>query len=338
MALTDKLSAIGNAIRAKTGDTGKLTLDGMVIAINGITTGDNGGTGGESSGAGSEWPTQPDDGKTRLYITLEEGRTSPMLGVCPNGTVEVDWGDGTTPDVLTGTSNSSSAVKWTPTHHYDAPGNYVITLTVTEGNAGFGGNNTTNANSFMLRYSSEADARNQVYQAAVRRIEFGAGFVSCGARAFKYCTNLESLSFENADFISISTETFGYCSALREVSLHADFTGFGVSGFTNCTALRNVKIPNKIKTIGSSTFMYCKALCNLTFPNSLNTIADTAFTYCTGMKFYDFTACTAVPTLQNVSAFRDIPADCEIRVPASLYDEWIAATNWVTYADNIKAY
>lgn len=39
MALTDKLTAIANAIRAKTGKTGKLTLDQMVTEIGGITTG-----------------------------------------------------------------------------------------------------------------------------------------------------------------------------------------------------------------------------------------------------------------------------------------------------------
>ena len=39
MALTDKLTAIGNAIRGKTGGTDLLTLDGMVTAINGISTG-----------------------------------------------------------------------------------------------------------------------------------------------------------------------------------------------------------------------------------------------------------------------------------------------------------
>ena len=39
MALTDKLSAIGNAIRAKTGGTDMLTLDQMPTAIAGIQTG-----------------------------------------------------------------------------------------------------------------------------------------------------------------------------------------------------------------------------------------------------------------------------------------------------------
>ena len=38
MALTDKLSAIGDAIRAKTGKTGKLTLDQMPNEIKSITT------------------------------------------------------------------------------------------------------------------------------------------------------------------------------------------------------------------------------------------------------------------------------------------------------------
>ena len=39
MALTDKLTAIGNAIRAKNGATNKYTLEGMVAAIDSIETG-----------------------------------------------------------------------------------------------------------------------------------------------------------------------------------------------------------------------------------------------------------------------------------------------------------
>lgn len=39
MALTDKLSAIANAIRAKTGKSSSLTLDQMATEISGITTG-----------------------------------------------------------------------------------------------------------------------------------------------------------------------------------------------------------------------------------------------------------------------------------------------------------
>ena len=45
MALTDKLTAIADAIREKTGDTEPLSLDGMVDAIESITTGGGGGDG-----------------------------------------------------------------------------------------------------------------------------------------------------------------------------------------------------------------------------------------------------------------------------------------------------
>ena len=45
MALTNKLTAIADAIREKTGSTEPLTLDAMPSAISGITTG--GGGGGE---------------------------------------------------------------------------------------------------------------------------------------------------------------------------------------------------------------------------------------------------------------------------------------------------
>lgn len=43
MALTDKLTAIANAIRSKGGTTDQLTLAGMVDAINAIQTGGSGG-------------------------------------------------------------------------------------------------------------------------------------------------------------------------------------------------------------------------------------------------------------------------------------------------------
>ena len=111
-----------------------------------------------------------DDGKTRIYIHLEDGRTSPMLGCCPNGTVTVDWGDGTEPDTLTGTSTST--VKWTPTHEYSAAGDYVIKLSV-NGKVGLAGSNSSDQYSYLLRYSSGVDTRNQVYQNAIQMVEIG---------------------------------------------------------------------------------------------------------------------------------------------------------------------
>lgn len=118
-----------------------------------------------------------DDGKTRIYIHLEEGRTSPVLGVCPNGTVDIDWGDGTTHDTLTG-SDISTAV-YTSAHSYAAPGDYVIQLTVT-GSMGFGGNG-------LLVYASGSDNRNYVYKNAIQKVELGSGVINIDNSAFNSC-------------------------------------------------------------------------------------------------------------------------------------------------------
>lgn len=225
-------------------------------------SGGSGGGGGNSGGGSTEeWIG---DGNTHIWITLHEGRTSPMLGVCPKGTVTVDWGDGTTPDVLTGTSTST--VTWTPNHEYAEPGDYVITLTV-DGEMGFSGTSGSGQFAHLLRYSSGGDSRNQAYQNTVQKIEIGSGVTSIGTYAFQ-----------------------------------------------NCYSLASIVIPDSVTSIGSN-----------------------AFNNCYGIRYYDFTKHTAVPALTSTNAFNGTPPDCEIRVPAALYDKWIVATNWTTYASKIVA-
>ena len=74
---------------------------------------------------------------------------------------------------------------------------------------------------------------------------------------------------------------------------------------------------------------------DISIPDSVTSIGSSAFYNCYGVRYYDFTRHTAVPTLSNTNAFKNIVADCEIRVPAALADAWKAATNWSTYADHI---
>jgi hypothetical protein len=70
-------------------------------------------------------------------------------------------------------------------------------------------------------------------------------------------------------------------------------------------------------------------------PDGVTSFGTYAFSYCYGMAYYDFRASKSVPTLSNTNAFNNIPSDCKIVVPDSLYDTWIAATNWSTYASKI---
>lgn len=295
-----------------------------------------------------------DDGKTRIYIHLKEGRTSPVLGCCPNGTVTVDWGDGTTPDTLTG--RSTSMVKWTPTHNYAAPGDYVIKLTVS-GTMGLYGSSSSNQYSGMLRYSSASDGRNRVYLNAIRKVEIGSGVQSIGNYAFYYCSCLSSITIPDSvtlmgmvafnNDVSLSSITipdgvttigasmFNYCHSLSNIAIPDGVTTIGSSALSNCYSLSSIAIPDSVTSIGSNALSNCYSLSSITIRDGVTGIQSGLFSNCYGMKFYDFTAATAVPTMTNTNAFSGIAADCEIRVPASLVDTWKAATNWASYADHI---
>lgn len=249
-----------------------------------------------------------DDGKTRIYIRLEEGRTSPMLGVCPNGTVTVDWGDGTTPDTLTGTNTTT--VKWTPNHAYATPGEYVIKLTV-DGTMGLNSDSEDESYSSILRYSSGSDTRNSVYQNSVQKIELGNGITGIGNQAFRNCRSLAS------------------------ITIPSGVTSIEISAFYYCCPLASITIPDGVTSIGDSAFSECSSLASITIPNGVTSIKTYAFYYCGGIAFYDFSNHTSVPALSSTTAFQEIAADCQIRVPAALVDTWKAATNWSTYASYI---
>lgn len=295
-----------------------------------------------------------DDGKTRIYIRLEEGRTSPMLGVCPNGTVTVDWGDGTTPDTLTGTSTST--VQWTPNHAYAAPGEYVIKLTV-DGTMGFYGMLGANGIPGLLSFSSSNDYRNYAYLNNIKKVELGANIpiiqnfsffnftalelvtipnsvTRIQASAFHYCYSLKSVVIPSSITYMMDNE-FYYCQSLASVIIPSTVTSIYEQVFRSCYALSFFTIPDGVTEILDNAFNNCRALTSLAIPGGVTSIGTGAFRYAYGMAVYDFTAAISVPTLDHTNAFGNIPADCQIRVPASLVDEWKAATNWSTYADHI---
>lgn len=128
---------------------------------------------------------------------------------------------------------------------------------------------------------------------------------------------------------------FQNCYALSAVYGIGNVTSMGNGAFQNCRCLCNDLPTLKITSVPANCFSGCYSLNRLRFTGAVTSIAAGAFTNCYGILFYDFTDCTAVPTLANANAFTGINANCKIRVPPSLVDEWKAATNWATYADYI---
>ena len=216
-----------------------------------------------------------DDGTTRIYIHLNDGRTSPMLGICPKGTVTVDWGDGTTPDILTGTSLTT--VQWTPTHNYVSSGDYVIKLTV-GGEAQLYGSSGSNGYAYILRYGSASDSRNRLYQNSILKVEIGAG-IRIGTYAFSYCCSLSSITIPDG-VTSIGDYAFYFCYSLSSVTIPYGVTSIGSNAFNNCSSMSSITIPDGVTSIGSEEFYNCNSLSSITITDGVTNIGSNAFRYC----------------------------------------------------------
>jgi hypothetical protein len=160
------------------------------------------------------------------------------------------------------------------------------------------------------------------------------GVTSIGSTAFNICYSLASVVIPNS-VTSIGDYAFSNCSSLASIVIPNSVTSIGGYAFSNCSSLASVVIPNGVTIIGGSAFPKCYSLASVVIPNSVTSIGSNAFNSCSSVAFYDFSTHALVPSLSATNAFSSIPSDCKIVVPDALYDEWIAATNWSSYASNI---
>lgn len=294
-------------------------------------------------------------GATEIDCEFVDGRLSPYLRFSVNGTVTVDWGDGSATDTVTGTVLTE---RKNIQHTYAAAGKYTIKLTPASG--------TTyamydNVGSYALLNANKTTTGSaSVYASGIERIRVGAG-CSINSSAFSNCYNLQSVSIPSG-----ATGTFGtafkYCVALSFVSIPSGVTSVGSNAFDyayglkvvsfpsgvtsiggyafrgdkalqppsipsgvtsissymfyDCNGLQTIAIPSGVTEVKSYAFYNCHGIAKLLFGSSLTKIESYAFYNCVGMKEYHF-ASTTPPTLANTNAFNNIPSDCVIYVPRS---------------------
>lgn len=312
-----------------------------------------------------------DDGKTRLYISVPRGRQNvPLyfLQTVANG-VTIDWGDGSALETLSGTDRKNT------THNYASEGDYVISLEVAEGcTLGLGNNTSSNCVlgstgnkdkvycNMLQRVeigqgvtSIGISAFNSCY--SLTSVVIPKNVTSFGQYSFQSCYSLASIVIPNG-VTSLGMYTFAACYSLVSIVVPKSVTSFRMYAFRGCYSLASIVVPNSVTSFETGVFSDCHSLVSMTLPNGITSIASSTFNtcyslafvvipnsvtsiesqvwyYCYGMAFLDFTTLTSVPKLTAINAFTNIPSDCKIVVPDSLYDEWIAATNWSSYASYI---
>ena len=195
------------------------------------------------------------DGKTRLFITLGAGRLEPYLGLGINGSVDVDWGDGSAHDTMTGSSLTSLISK---SHTYATEGDYVIALVVT-GEIAFLYDSTKGA--LLLTGNQSSANLNAAYRNAIRKVSIGSGVTS------------------------ISNNAFNSCYSLTSITIPSSVTSIGSYAFTSCYSLTSITIPSSVTSISSYAFNSCYSLTSITIPSSVTSIGNNAFASCYGLAY-----------------------------------------------------
>lgn len=166
----------------------------------------------------------------------------------------------------------------------------------------------------------------------LKRITIASGTTSLGSSAFLNCSSLEEVIISNT-INSIPTYCFSGCSVLN-FEIPSNVETIGTYAFQGNGKAKGFNIPVGVTVISSNAFNVCTASSYFKFLGNITNIAASAFFQDASVEFYDFTNCTRVPTLSNTSAFTGINYS-KIVVPDSLYDSWIAASNWSNYASKI---
>lgn len=131
-------------------------------------------------------------------------------------------------------------------------------------------------------------------------------------------------------FEKIGEQAFNSDTTVIELILPAYGVKVESEAFENCTALKKVE---NLKKGGYYAFYKCTALESVTFTDGV-TFELGAFSGCSKCKLYDFSRCTSVPYLKSTGIIM-ASSETKIVVPDALYDSWIVATNWSSFASYI---
>lgn len=148
----------------------------------------------------------------------------------------------------------------------------------------------------------------------LKKVTLKNGVRSIGEDAFRDCSSLEGVIFENTVLEKISDGAFWGCSALSSIALPDSVTEIERNAFFE-TGLRNIQLPEKLTLIGGGAFCNCKNLKQVQLPPQLKELCEGAFFNCENL------AQIQLPSQLNklgTDAFRDCTSLDKIDIPAGL--------------------
>ena len=173
------------------------------------------------------------------------------------------------------------------------------------------------------------------YCTALTSIEIPASVETIEAAAFKGCSSLATVTFENGSQLktigggSSYYGAFSYCTALTSIEIPASVETIEAAAFKGCSSLATVTFENgsQLKTIGGGSsyygaFSYCTALTSIEIPASVETIEAAAFKGCSSLATVTFENGSQLKTIGGGSSYYGAFSDCtaltSIEIPASV--------------------
>ena len=193
---------------------------------------------------------------------------------------------------------------------------------------------------------------------ALTSIEIPASVETIEAAAFKGCSSLATVTFENGSQLktigggSYSSGAFSDCTALTSIEIPASvetieaaaFKGcsslatvtfengsqlktigggsYSSGAFSDCTALTSIEIPASVETIEAAAFKDCSSLTSIEIPASVETIKASAFKGCSSLATVTFENGSQLKTIEggypSSGTFADCTALTSIEIPASV--------------------
>lgn len=307
MALIDKLNAIGDAIRVKTGKTNKLTLDEMPNEIASIETG------------GGTTPANP---------IIE------ALSVTENGTYTAPNGvDGYSPvtvnvPVPNGYIKPSGTLNIVKNGTYDVTEKASAVVSIPEKEI------TLQDKTIEANGTYSADEGYDGFGQVIVNVSGGTNTESVEVASFLDNT---MTVLDNSLVTTLRTRVCQAATKLITVNL-PNVTSLGAYAFYQCSNLKTVTLP-KLTTISTQTWYMCQKLEHADC-GQLGNISAQTFASSTTLKALILRKTSGICTLSNangVSGSGIGKGTGYVYVPASLIDTYKAATNWSTFANQFRA-
>ena len=193
---------------------------------------------------------------------------------------------------------------------------------------------------------------------SLKSVTLPENLTSLSNSVFSGCTSLESVTLPES-LTSIGSYTFYGCTSLKSVTLPENLTSIGNYAFHKCTSLESIVLPESLTSLGDSAFYGCSSLTGeLIIPSGVTklnsgsfvgtkfdlvvfpagvTIVDSAFSGCSHPTVFDFSACTAIPSLSSSYGLGAVGNGQVLKIPTALFDAWSTKSQWSSWAAQMVA-